>query len=167
MVTIVRKFLAGLSAIGVAVSIVVYIESLSGKTLDDMFPWVIMLLIGAVVIHIPIFVLERSSLKDRTFFLRGFARGMPRWVVPFVKLLWLIVLAHFVWLFVESHGGVPIIQDGQWILSSRGRIVKVLTQKEYLTFKGQDLRVYAIVMIASYVVPMMYWWFPRSYQQSG
>jgi hypothetical protein len=173
MVTIVRKFLAGLSAVGIAVSIVAYIESLSGTTVDDMLPWVIVLLIGAVAIQISTFVLkrssvlERSSLKDRVFFWRRFARGMPRWVGIFVKLLWVIVLAHFVWFFIESHGGVPVIQDGQWILSNRGRIVKVLTQTEYLTLKADELRVFAIGMITYYLVPMMYWWFPRNHQEPG
>lgn len=43
MVTIVRKFLAGLSAGVIEVSIVAYIKSLSGGMLDDMLPWEIVL----------------------------------------------------------------------------------------------------------------------------
>lgn len=167
MATIVRRFLAALSACGIAVSIVAYIESLSGATLDDMLQWVIVLGIGAIAIHIPMYVLERSSVKDRTFYWKGFARGMPSWAVPLVKLFWLIALAHFVWFFVQSHHAVPIIKDGQWILSSRGRIIKVLTLREYLTLRAEDLRVFAALMIACYLAPMMYWWFPRNHQQPG
>lgn len=92
---------------------------------------------------------------------------MPRWAVPFVKLLWLIVIAHFIWFFVETHGGIPVIQDGEWILDSHGRVVKVLTQTEYVTLKGEELRVFAIMLIASYLVPMMYWWFPRNHRTAG
>ena len=164
MIQIVRRFIAVLAACGIAVSILAYVESLSGATIDDMLPSVAVLVIGAIVLQIPIFVLERSSL--RRFYWKGFARGMPSWVVPFVKLFWLIFLAHLFWFFVRSGAGVPIIKDGQYIISSRGRILKVLTKPEYLTLKAGELREFAALMIACYLMPMMYWWFPRNHQQA-
>ncbi len=166
MATVMRRFLAGLSACGIAVGIVAYVESLSGTTIEDRSQWMIVLGVGVIAIQIPMLVLGRSSVKSRTFFWKGFARGMPRWVVSFVKLFWLIALAHFIWFFIKSHHAVPLIEDGQFILSSRGRIVKVLTEQEYLTLKSEELRVFAALMVACYLAPMMYWWFPRNHRPS-
>jgi hypothetical protein len=167
MATIMRRFLAGLSACGIAVSIVAYVESLSGTTIGDRSERMIVLGVGVIAIHIPMFVLERSSVKSATLFWKEFARGVPRWGVLCVKSFWLIALMYFVWFYIKSHHAVPLIKDGEFILSSRGRIVKVLTQQEYLTLKSEELRVFAALMFACYLAPMMYWWFPRNAQQPG
>lgn len=160
----VRNFLALLSAIGLLLSIVVYIESLTGATFSSLFPWPIILAVGIAVVHSPIFVLERRQAKRRTLIWRALADHIPPWALNCAKLIWLVVLAHFVWLFIKSHGAAPAIADGQWVLSSHGRIVKILTEEEYLMQKAADLTVFAIVMIASYMTPMLYWWFTRKPQ---
>ncbi len=162
--TIVLKSLAALSACGLAASILIYVESLTGPAVDDTH-LVFAFSLGAIAAHIPMYVRERSSLKDRTFYWTGFGRGKPGWVVPLVKLFWLVALAHGVWFFVQGHHAVPVIQDGQMILSSRGRVVKVLTQGEYLKLRAQELRGFAALMIACYLTPAMYWWFPRNHQE--
>jgi hypothetical protein len=125
----------------------------------------IVLGVGVIAIQVPMFVLERSSVKDRTFFWKGFARSVPKWGVLCVKIFWLIALAHFIWFFINSHHAVPLIKDGQFILSSRGRIVKVLTEQEYLTLKSEELRGFAALMVGCYLAPMLYWWFSRNAQE--
>jgi hypothetical protein len=82
MSTIERKVFLFLSLCGIAASIVAYIESLSGVTIVGVSRWEIALGVGAFVVYIPIAVIERSRFFDRTFSLKEFARGMPRWVVP-------------------------------------------------------------------------------------
>jgi hypothetical protein len=158
----VNKLLAILSACGILISTFAYAESIAGKPISDMLPWVIGLGAGAVVLHVPIWIIENASIRNRTFFWDEFSRPMPGWVVPLIVFLWLISIAHFVWLFFQGGGGVPVAQDGQYILSSRGRIVRVLTEPEYLMFKSWELRIFAALMISCYAMPMMYWWFPRS-----
>jgi len=166
MVLIIRKFLAFLSACGIAASIHAYVDSFSGATMDNSLRWVIILGISAFMLHIPIYALEYPASKDRSFFWTGFARGMPSWVVPCIKLLWLIAVAHLVWFLVQSEAAGPAIKDGQYVLSNHGRIVKVLTQREYLMLKEAELRVFSTITISVYSLPMMYWWFPRSHQRA-
>lgn len=160
-----RKLLACLSACGIAVSVIAYIQGMSGTTIDDRYQWLVVLTAGAIALQIPIFCLERSAL--RTFSWKGLARGLPKWAVNCIKLAWLITLAHMIWFFLESHHAVPIIKDGQFVLSSRGRIVKVLTQKQYVSFTAHDLSEFAMLMIACYLTPLMYWCSPRNRQQLG
>jgi hypothetical protein len=167
LLTFMRRFLAGLSACGIAVGIAAYVESLSGTTIGERAVWMFGLGVGVIAVQIPMFVLERPSLQDRTFFWKGFARSVPRSGVFCVKLFWLIAVAHFIWFFAKNHYAVPLIKDGQSLLSSRGRIVKVLTEQEYLTLKAEELREFAALMIACYIAPMLYWWFPRSLEQAA
>jgi hypothetical protein len=166
MIPITRRFLAVLSACGIATSVLAYIESFSGATIDNSLQWVILLGIGVFALAIPIYILECPSPTNRNFWWKRFARGMPSWVVPCVYLSVLVVIGHFVWYFVQGGFGVPAIKDGQYVLDNRGRILKVLTQAEYLRLQEALLRIVASLMISSYFMPMMYWWFPRSRQQT-
>lgn len=154
-----RKSLAALAACGLILSVVAYIKGLSGTTSNEL-QWISALLIGALALYTPIPFLEHAW-GDRTFFWKGFARGMPRWAVPCIILFWLIAVAHLVWFFVRSDAAIPIIKDGQYILESHGRIRRGLTQPEYLALKAGELRVLAALMFAVYLQPFLYWWFPR------
>lgn len=44
------------------------------------------------------------------------------------------------------------------------KIVKVLTESEYLQLEGAELRLFATGSMFFYFVPTMYWWFPKSRQ---
>jgi len=78
----------------------------------------------------------------------------------------LVALAHFVWCVVHYGWGAPEIVDGQYVLDSRGRILKVLTQAEYLKLRAVGARAIATILIYFYFTPMMYWWFRRNPQQA-
>ncbi len=154
-----RKVLATLAACGLILSVVAYIRGLSGTTSNEL-SWIPALIIGALALHIPIPFLEHAW-GDQTFFWKGFARGMPRWAVPCIILFWLIAVGHLVWFFVGSNAAAPIIKDGQYVLSSHGRIRGKLTQEEYLALKAGELRALAALTFAVYLQPLLYWWFPR------
>jgi hypothetical protein len=61
---------------------------------------------------------------------------------------------------VQSHASAPEIINGQYVLDNHRQIVKVLTQPEYWTLKGAELRIFATGWIFFYFVLTM-WWFPR------
>jgi hypothetical protein len=165
MIEITRRFLAFLAACGLAVSVLGYVDSFT-RAIHDNSRWLVMLAIGALALQIAIYALEYPASKDRNFFWKGFTRGMPSWVAPCIKVFWLITVAHFVWFFVQTGAGVPIIKDGQYVLSNRGRILKVISQTDYLRLKEGELRMFAALMISCYLVPTIYWWFPRTNQQA-
>jgi hypothetical protein len=157
----VRLSLALMAACGAAASVFVYIESCCGVKCDQIPRWLLLLGVGALAVQLPIPVMEHASLVNRRFFWGEFSRGMPSWVVPCIKLFWLVALAHFVYFLLQSHAAVPIIEDGQYILSNRGRIVKVLTHPEYLALKALEARLFAALTFVGYLMPFMYWWFPK------
>ena len=164
MVSLIRRILAVVSACGAGVSLVAYIESYRGTTMEDVFPSAVVIHIGVFMLVLPMFAVEYSAVPHRTFFWKEFAQGMPKSVVPTIKILGLFFVVHFVLFLVQSHTASPEIKDGQYVLNNHGQIVKVLTQLEYLRLKGAELRLFAAGWIFFYFVPMVYWWFPRSRQ---
>ena len=164
MILMMRRFVAVLSACGLAASAIVYVESYLGATMDGMSRRAIVLHIGVFILLLPIYAVEYSSIKDRTFFWAGFAQGMPKWAVRSIKLLGLFFIFHFVWFLLHSHAASPELKNGGFVLNNHGQIVKVLTQSEYLKLKGEELRLFATGWMFFYFVPMMYWWFPKRQQ---
>lgn len=166
MIQLVRKGLAILSVCGLFASIVIYTASYRGTTMDSVAKWAIVLHVGVFVLPLPMYAVEYSKVKQRTFFWKGFARGMPKWVVPGIKLLGLFFVVHFVLFLTQSHASAPEIKDGQYVLNDHGRTVKTLTQSEYYTLKGAELRLFATGWMFFYFVPAAYWWFPRTEEKS-
>jgi hypothetical protein len=161
-----RRSLAIASAGGLLASVVIYIASYYGGTMDAIAGWAIVLHIGIFVLLLPMCVVEYSALKQRTFFLKGFARGMPKWVVPGVKLLVLFFAIHFVLFLMQSHAAAPEIRNGEYVLNDHGRIIKALTQSEYYALKGAELRLFTAGWMFFYFVLTAYWWFPRTRQKT-
>jgi hypothetical protein len=157
-----RRSLAALSACGIAAGLFVYFESFLGATMGNSWVWLILLAVGSLLVGVPIQRLERRSPRNWMFFRAGFMRGMPSWVVVCNYLLLALFIEHFVAYSVRSGYGVPAIIDGQYVLDSRGKILKVITQAEYLSLQEEGLRVTLSAIIASYFMPMMYWWVPRA-----
>lgn len=166
MITSMNRFLAFLSALAIAACIFVYIYSFWGAPADKVLPWGILLIPGWMLLLAPIYALEYPASRTATFALKGFARGMPSWVAPCSWVLSVIAIFNFVWFAMHAGLGVPAIMDGQYVLDSRGRILKVLTQADYLALKEAELRTLATVMIYFFFVPMTYWWYRRNHQQA-
>ena len=148
-----RKLLAFLSCCGLAACTLAYVVSFFGATMNDSSGWIIILCIGVFALGVPVQILEYPGSRALTFYWKGFARGMPSWVAPCARILWLIAIAHFAWFALHSGWGVPAILDGQYVIDARGHILRVLTQAEYLTLQEAWLRGVATVMIACYLCP--------------
>jgi hypothetical protein len=157
----IRRFLAVVSIFGLAASIVAYIASYFGSTMDSLWRWALLLHPGVFILVLPMFALEYSSIKNRVFFWTAFKQGRPTWTVQAITLTALFFLFHFVIFLIESHAASPEIKDGDYVLNNHGHIVKVLTHAEYLALKGAELRLFATGWIFFYLVVTMYWWFPR------
>jgi hypothetical protein len=156
------KLLAFVSATAIAASILSYMYSFFRAPVDKILLWESLLLIPWMALVVPIYVIEYPLSRAPSFCWKGFARGMPSCVAPCSWLLSVILVAHLVWLAVLNGSGVPDIVNGQYVLRSRGRILKLLTQTEHLALMEAELRAIATLMISFYFVTMMYWWFRKN-----
>lgn len=156
--TIVRRLFAALSAGGAGICVAIYIRSLAGVKFDATVE--LGMALGAIALSVPIALFESRSLESKRAFWRDAMRALPAWARGIVTVFWLVAIAHFVWFFFSGHRGVPTIKDGQFIIDSHGRIIKVLTEHEYWALKGEEVRSLASLMVAVYLNAAMNWWFP-------
>jgi hypothetical protein len=161
MALAIRRVFAILAACGLAASFSAYVGRFVGMTMDNSFRWVIAVGIGLFILLAPMHATNYATLKNRSFFWKGFSQGMPKWVVPAIKFLGLFFIIHFLLFLIESHAASPEIKDGQYVLDNHGQILRMLTQSEYRHLKSAELRLFATGWMFFYFVPLMYWWFPR------
>jgi len=160
-VSVTRRFLAILSLAGLAASLVVYVGSFKGLTLDRMGSWMFVLHVGIFVLLIPMYAIEYPGIRNRIFFRDGFRRGKPVWAYYMVHFFGAFFFIHFILFFLVSHGSAPKIVDGKFVLDNHGQITKWLTEAKFLTLKGYELRIFATGWMSFYSVAATYWWFPR------
>jgi hypothetical protein len=160
-VSVTRRFLAILSLAGLAASMVVYVGSFKGLTLNGMGSWMFVLHVGIFVLLIPMYAIEYPGIRNRTFFRDGFRLDKPVWVCYMVHFFGAFFIIHFILFFLVSHGAAPKIVDGKFALDNHGQITKWLTEAEFLSLKGYELRIFATGWTSFYSFAATYWWFPR------
>ena len=160
-----RGLLAVLSLVGFAASMVIYAASFKGLTIDRIGIWAFVLHCGIFLSLIPIYVIESPAIRDRTFFWDGFKRDKPVWALPLIQFLGLFFIVHFVLFFLASHGASPKIVDGKFVLDNHGQIKKSLTEAEFISLKGYELRIFATGWMSFYSVSTIYWWFSAKKKQ--
>lgn len=122
--------------------------------------WTIPLILGAMVLVLPLRLLEPEARSPSYFFVK-FTKDMPRWTFPFLISIWLITLAHVAWFFWQSNLGSPMIEDGQYVILRGSHIIKVLTLSQYLSIMDERGRTVAAVMVSTYITLSMYWLLSR------
>lgn len=152
-----RSLFALFSLCGMLLSILGYLLSLIGRLVDTIFPLMVPLVIGGLALAVCMLDSEHSSTGKWTYSWRQITQGMPRWANRCYVSLQLIAAAHFVWTAFRYGLGAPAIINGEYVLDSRGRILRVLSQTEYMTLRGIGLRTVAAIMVCLYFVPLTYW----------
>jgi hypothetical protein len=152
MALLIRRFLAIVSACGLAAAVLIYAGSIMGTTMDSIFRWAIFLHIGVFVLLLPMYSLEYSAIRSRTFFWKSFAEGQPKWTVRSIQLFGLFLTFHFLFFLAQSRAAAPKIKDGECVLDSHGQTVRVLSASEYRSLKGSELRPFATGWMFFYFV---------------
>lgn len=158
-----RKACAIPALLGLIACLILYGATLSRTFLSTLsanpFIW---LIVPAFIFLVPMFLIEGKSLKRKTFFWKDFAKHMPNWVVPAIKIVGLIAIAHFLLFLILTHANSPEIKNGVYVLESHGETVKILSERQYFHLRGWGVRMFGIYGIFMYLVSVLYWWFPRN-----
>jgi len=150
-----RKAVAIGAAPGLIAGIYVFIASFFGLTMENLAAKAVLLHLGIFALAIPLVVVERWSKGVNPF------RGKPRWAVRSMQVLFVLFVAVFFTFLAMSRAASPEIVNGDYILDSHGKLVAYISQRDYLSLKGWELRFFASGWIVGYYAMMLYWWFPR------
>jgi hypothetical protein len=160
MIVLLRRLLAVAAMFGLTASLIIYVISFLGFTMEKLGWWAVVLHVGVLAIFTPLAITENSALKERAFFWTIFGSSKPAWVLRSIQIVGCAALVHFVLFMVWAHSSSPQILNGQFVLNDHGTIRQVLTGHEYLKRKADELRLFATGWIFFYFSGAMYWWFP-------
>jgi hypothetical protein len=150
-----RKVIAMAAAPGFIVGVYIFIASFFGLTMDELRGKAFLLHLGIFALGIPLVFVERWSKGVDPFL------GKPRWVVRSMQILFILFVALFLAFLALSHAASPEILNGEYVLNSHGKIVGHISERDYLSLKGWELRLFASGWILAYYALMMHWWFRR------
>lgn len=124
------------------------------------FIWV--LHIGVLVVWIFIILMLRKN-KEKSEIAQA-ERGSSFNILPFIRKLtgdapvWLRTMAissvvfmfvNFL-LFVLTQHGSPAIMKGEFVLHSHGNVIRILTEREYLYYRANELRAFSGLWLGFY-----------------
>jgi hypothetical protein len=150
-----RKVVAIAAAPGLIASIYIFIASFLGLSMDNLGGKAFLLHLGIFALFIPLIFVDHWSNGVDPF------RGKPRWVLRSMQILFLLFLVVFFTFLFLSHAASPEIINGEHVLNNHGKIVGYISERDYRSLKGWELRLFASGWLLGYYAVMMYWWFPR------
>lgn len=144
------------AAPGLLAGIYIFAASFFGLTLDQLGAKAVLMHFGIFALAIPLAVVDRWHARVLNPF-----RGKPLWALRSTQILFLIFVGLFVTFLVMSHVASPEVIKGDYVLNDHGRIVAHISERDYLSLKGWELRLFAAGWMLSYYAVIIQWWFPR------
>ena len=149
---------AVLSSVGLLGTVLLYAEARRGATVSSTLRWVIALAMGIIALHASIALLNRVTIRNWKSMWQVVDGRIPLWGRCCIYVLWSVALFHMTLFIVRTGGSVPVVEDGECVLTSRGRIMQVLSVEEFRALKAFELMVLTSIFAASYATPVLYWW---------
>ena len=160
---VVRKAGAIIAACGFVAGLGVFVASFFGLTLDRMGMKQLLVLHGGIfVLAVALSTIEKPKLAWPRWSRRGeLDRGMPRPVAWGLTIFFGFFIVISLTFLILGHASAPEIRDGSYVLNDHGRIVRWISEGEYLRLKGWELRLFASGWMCVYYSLITYFWFPR------
>jgi len=117
-----------------AVSLGLHVAALAGVDVREYWPGVFWL--HAVVIAAPLsVVLSPAGRRHRDLY-----EALPRWGARLIQVVFAYAIVNFVLYAIQSHGGGPGIEDGRYVLSRHGDVLRFLTEEDWHGYRALQLR---------------------------
>jgi hypothetical protein len=150
-----RKVIAIAAVPGLLAGVYTMGASFLGLTMDKLGMKAFVLHFGIVALLLPLVIVEPASKGVNPF------SGKPLWVVRSIQTLGVLCIALFLLFLALSHAASPDIIGGHYVLNSHGKIVGLISERQYFFLKGWELRMFASGWIFFNYTLMMSWRFPR------
>ena len=160
-----KVVLALVAASGLIASLIAYAATFSNQDAGAAFKIWLFLLLGVAAVLGPM-PRRGTSAQGRAWLnLRCLSEMMPRWSLPFACVVLVFAALQTLWALSQNDAGIATEKDGHYTLCNRGRIVRELTEAEYINLRKWDARAFASTAIALYYIPFVYWTFGRERRQ--
>jgi hypothetical protein len=117
--------------------------------------------VGLFLVYAPFVLLSRKTFGNRPT-LEQITDGFPAWVIVLVVTVLAYGFLDSFRGFYLTGGGNGEIANGQYLLTSHGRFLAHLTEKEYHFHKAAELRGFSGGWFIFYLMPAVYLLKPSS-----
>jgi hypothetical protein len=155
----IRRFMATLCAFGTVLSLVLYLKTFGGLTIETGWRPLVFLGLGLFIITLPT-TAERLRWFDWRYNWSGWTEGMPDWVRSCYYTLFAVTLAHFAFILFQFDANRPEFQYWVYVRDEIGGVRKVLNDAGVLAIGRAFLRYGALILIINCFRGMVSWWFP-------
>lgn len=119
------------------------------------YPWTLHL---SIIVLILLLKYKKQDLFQKTEKINSFVfHNSPGWFNYIVLLSFVYYFLNFI-LFAINTNGDPIIENGKYILSHKGKLSKVITENEYHHFKAVHLGLITSPFIVIYSIIVALLW---------
>lgn len=140
-----------LAALGFFAALGVHVAALLGLPVQDQLPHVWALHVGIFVVFLPaVLYLKKNSASNDPLAL---FRGMPAWVVVAILALFLYAFINFFVSLSATGGATSDIRDGQYVLQNKGRVLREITEAEYIAGRAAEVRLFSGHWLLFYALP--------------
>ncbi|QCP52183.1 hypothetical protein FAZ95_23655 [Trinickia violacea] len=154
-----NRFIAGVAAIGLALSVIVHGASLLGVDVPTSFPLVWGLHVGIFIVFVPAIISARKRFGARPT-LADFRMAFPTWVQVFTISLVVYTVLNFYFSLLGISGN-PAIKAGQYVLENHGRVVRSLSAAEFTSLRARVTRGFSGHWMLFYFLALAYFAFCR------
>ncbi len=117
------------------------------------------------VLHVAVFIafapfaicISSDRTKENPF--RGITQYVPWKASAIGVLLFIYILVNFFVFVAKSDGGVPDIQEGVYVLQNHGKLLRNISEAEYIAYKSNGLRGFSGHWLFFLYIPMVYFYF--------
>jgi hypothetical protein len=164
-----RNVWLAIASIGLVLSLYVHLLSYFGVPVVQRAPSLWLLHLGIFVVILPFALVKVGGSKQErkvSFWLRLF-KEHPPWVLNLVYVLFLYAIINFLVGLYLTSGGVPAIVNGQTVLASHSKILRVLSPQEFQYHQALAMRMFSGHWLLFYGIPCLYLAVGRRRQPPG
>ena len=155
-----NRFLGFAALTGLVLSAIAHVLALAGVNVAEHVPFVWLLHIGIFFVFGP-FVFSSRKILGKHPSLADMRALVPGRVYAVGLAIFIYAIVNFVLFAAATQGGNPVMEAGQYVLKSHGRLIRELSFAEYEALRANELRGFSGHWLFFYFVPFAYFMFGK------
>jgi hypothetical protein len=120
---------------------------------ETAFRYVWLLHFGCFVVFFPFVLATRGESEPISSQLLA---QLPGWARVLMVCIFAYALLNFSLFLANSGGGVPLENNGTFLLENHGTVIRKLTEVEYHVQRAYEARGFSGIWLVFYLIPAMY-----------
>ncbi len=155
-----QRVLGIIALIGFMLSLAAHIAAVCGVAVAEHIPFIWLLHLGVFAVFIPLVFAMKNTMGNRPSF-KQIRAAFPAWVIVVGICLFVYVAVNFLLAMGGMEGEPGLADNGKYVLSQRGKLIREISPAEFTRFKANQIRAFSGHWLLFYFMPFAYFMFYR------